>query len=255
MDLNIDGVVISETLYKEKDKLITILTGQYGKINVLARGVKNISSKNAAGVQLFCFSEFELIETKGRFVLKTANLHDGFFGIRSDMQKYFLACYLVDCTSHVATSNSDETGIYRLLLNTLYALSHKDENPDKIKAAFELRLMTECGFMPDFSACMNCSGEIDKNVRFSVTEGVVVCQDCLSKIKEVPFSFMIPFDVYLAMKYIAYSPLERYLLFKISDDSLLHLSLVCENYLLNQTERGYETLKIYKSLSKTFSNI
>ena len=66
---------------------------------------------------------------------------------------------------------------------------------------------------------------------------------------------MIPFDVYLAMKYIAYSPLERYLLFKISDDSLLDLSLVCENYLLNQTERGYETLKMYKSLNKTFSNI
>ena len=92
MDLTIDGVVISETLYKENDKLLTVLTGQYGKVSVLARGVKNISSKNSAGVQLFCYSEFELIESKGKFVLKTANLHDGFFGIRSDPTKYFLAC-------------------------------------------------------------------------------------------------------------------------------------------------------------------
>lgn len=248
MDLSIDGVIISETLYKENDKLLTVLTGQYGKISVLARGVKNISSKNAPGVQLFCYSELELIETKGRYVLKTANLHDGFFGIRSDPGKYFLACYLLECTAHVTTWDSNETGTFRLLLNTLYALSHRDENNDKIKAAFELRLMTECGFMPDFSSCASCFNEISQeNVRFSLREGTVVCAKCHESGQQIPYSILIPHNVYKAMEYIAISPLERFLLFKVPDDCLAILSQACENYLLMQTERSFETLRIYKS--------
>ena len=41
------------------------------------------------------------------------------------------------------------------------------------------------------------------------------------------------------------------LMFSASQDELKELSFVCENYLIHKTERTYETLKIYKSITNS----
>ncbi len=255
MEMSTLGVVIRETAYKENDKLITILSDTCGKITVLARGVKNISSKNAGAVQLFCYSEFELVENKGRYVLKTAISKDGFFGIRDDIEKYTLASYMLDVVSAVTTENADETGTYRLLLNTLYYLSNKNDNLDKIKAAFELRLMTESGFMPDLSSCSVCRNEeIKSSSRFLYNEAVVVCDSCIRD-EQISFSTLISNTTLSAMKYIISSSISRFLFFNIDDNATAELGFVCENYLLNQTERNFKTLGVYKSVHNDLSRL
>jgi len=92
LDITTDGLVIREVLINDNDKLLTILTSEYGKISVMAKGVKGIKSKNASAVQIFCYSTFELLKNGERYSLKTAQLKESFYEIRDNMLAFFAVC-------------------------------------------------------------------------------------------------------------------------------------------------------------------
>ena len=56
LGFSVDGIVIREQALNDNDKLLTVLTGEKGKMTVLARGIKAIGSKRSAGAHLFCYS-------------------------------------------------------------------------------------------------------------------------------------------------------------------------------------------------------
>jgi len=256
MDIGIDGVVIREVTINEGDKLLTVLTGSLGKITVKARGVKNIKSKNSPGTQIFCYSELELSERSGRYTLKTASVKDSFFGIRSDIGKYALACYFADIVSAVTTENNDEEQVLRLLLNALYALSNKEIFPLwHIKGAFELKLMVLSGFMPELFGCGMCGKDIteQQTVLFSFREGYAVCGDCEENVKKttgrsLPFCCQMTQPVLYAMRYVSQSEISKFLSFRLDEDTGAEFAFICENYLINQVERSFDTLRFYKSM-------
>ncbi len=253
MDYNTEGIVIRETLQGENDKLLTILTPEYGKISAYAKGVKKISSKNAPACQLFVFSEYELIRKFGKLTVKTAVSKEMFYDMRGDMARYSLACYFADILNHTCVENNNESEPLRLFLNCLFALSNKKEIPlSIIKAVFEMKLMCINGFMPDFDSCINCGSDNDilRNYIFSFEESGVLCEKCSTKsiADNIPFTCSVSSDVLSAIKYICASSQSKMLSFNLAEDQIRELSFVCENYLIHKTERTYETLKIYKSI-------
>ncbi len=257
-ELSVFGVVIRETLVKDSDKIITVLTGNLGKISVLAKGVKGIKSKNSAGVQLFCYSEFELIEKNGRYTLKTAVLKHGFFGVRTDILGFALASYILDITNAVTNEGADETETLRLLLNTLHVLSEKKDIPLwLIKGAYELKLMQVCGYMPVLEYCPICTCDLpeDEPCHFSLSEGCVICRECNKNAflsgHEVPNTVSVSYPVIQAMRFICESEVNRFLSFRLDTSLRSEFSLVAEKYLLYRIERGFETLKIYKNMVNT----
>ena len=54
----VKGIVIKEIQYKDNDKIITLLTDEFGKISCLAKGAKKNNSPLLAACQLFVYSEF-----------------------------------------------------------------------------------------------------------------------------------------------------------------------------------------------------
>lgn len=253
MDINCDGLVIRETLSGENNKLLTILTPKSGKVFALAKGVKKLSSKNASACQLFAFSEFELLEKDKRYIVKTASLKEMFFGMRQDISRYALACYFAEVINFAATQDNDETEMLRLMLNALYALSNKQETPLwLIKGAFELKLSSILGFMPDLSTCSYCSDTIQKGhgALFSFSEGCIICKSCAEKSKNerIPFTCSITNSTLSTMAYICNAPIEKFISFKYQNLDIAEFSFVCENYLIHKTERSYDTLRIYKSI-------
>jgi DNA repair protein RecO (recombination protein O) len=63
------ALVLFRTDYAESDRIATFLTKDYGKLRVIAKGVRKERAKLAAGVELFCISEIGFIT--GRSELAT----------------------------------------------------------------------------------------------------------------------------------------------------------------------------------------
>ena len=66
------GLVLRETLSKEADKILTVLTAEKGKLTVIARGARRKNSRIAAAAELYVYSEMTAYESHGYMMLTEA---------------------------------------------------------------------------------------------------------------------------------------------------------------------------------------
>ena len=243
MFIKTDGIVLREVEYRERDKILTVLTKDLGKITVKARGVRSQRSKLRAGCQILAFSEFTLTDYQGKYQVSEVSVKEMFTELREDIELLYLAAYFVQVTDVVAQEEDPVPELLQLLLNSLYAVGKLKKPQNLIKAAFELRLMCISGFLPDLRACAVC-GNPDPD-RFNISEGVLQCSGC-STIDGIRMP-LSP-GTLTAMRYIVLSDPKKLFSFQLSEESLRELSDITESYLSSRLERGFHTLDLYKSL-------
>lgn len=240
-----EGIVLRETEYKDSDKLLTVLTKDFGKITVRGRGIKSGRSKSKAAGQLLAFSEFSLYERQGKYTITETTVKEMFPELRKDIELLSLASYFAQVTETVAQENDPAPELLSLLLNSLYALSKLKKSQMLVKAVFELRLSCIIGFLPDLRGCGICGKENPD--RFNVSQGVLQCSSCRGEGLE---GIRLPLSegTLLAMRYIASCDGKKMFSFTLSGENLRELSQLTESYLTLRLERGFYTLDFYKSL-------
>ena len=253
------GLVLRTTDIREADRMITLYTKEAGILSALAVGARSYKSRKMAATSQFCYGKF-MIGKRGEFYrVIDADLQESFFGMRDSLEGLALASYLVDVLEDVAVSEPDET-LLRLTLNALYAVSEKIAPLWKIKAAFEIRLAAQIGFLPDVLACASC-GEKGGNFYFNIMDGSLQCYACRQKqieekreadpsLGEAYIVSMLSEGAKIALAYCIYAPLEKLYAFHISDEDARLFSRAAETYLLNHLERSFKTLDFYKSVER-----
>ena len=118
MEIKTKGVVLNRTFVGEKDAIIKILTEDSGVISASARGVKSMKSKLSAGCSLFSYSDFLLTESKGRYIVTSASLLEGFYGLSSNIERLSYATYAAELAVAISPDADDAAAIIPLLLNT-----------------------------------------------------------------------------------------------------------------------------------------
>ncbi len=251
------GLVVREYQVGENDKLLDIVTDEYGKLTVSAKGVKSLRNRNMASSQLFAYSTFTLRKRGKYYYISDSDSIELFFGLRTDIEKLALATYICDITDELAIEDIAEAELLKLTLNTLYALSEKKINVTQIKAAFEMRAASVAGFCPDLVACHGCGSYRPGEMYLDVMNGRLLCADCKPKYDAVAERhddgtarlYLGMNDAVLdAVRYIIFSPETRYLSFRLDGTELSGLAYVCENYLLNHIGHGYQSLDYFKAI-------
>lgn len=240
-----EGIVLRETDYKDKDKLLTVLTAEHGKITVKARGVKGTHSKSKAACQLLAFSEFTLYEQQGRYTATETVTKEIFPELRSDIELLSLASYFAQAADVIAQENDPSGEILSLLLNALYALAKLKKPQPLVKAVYELRMACISGFLPDLRSCALCGR--DTPDRFNISQGFLQCATCLN---EETQGIRMPMGTgtLQAMRYICACDPKKLFSFTVGEQSLRELGQITESYLCMRLERGFYTLDFYKSL-------
>ena len=132
----------------------------------------------------------------------------------------------------------------QLGLNSLYALSEGLGSCEKIKAAFELRLMTLEGYAPAEESCPVCGrGDIREPV-FLPEEGQTVCRACRKAGRSLPLTE----NALAAMRHILHAPAKKLLAFRLTEEEQSLLSAVAESWLLHCSDRNFPTLAYYRNL-------
>lgn len=188
---------MGRTFVGEKDAIIKILTENAGVISASAKGVKSMKSKLASGCSLFSYSDFLLTESKGRYIVTSAVLLEGFYGLSSNIERLSFATYAAEAAAAISPDPQDAKAIIPLLLNTFYLFSNSQKNLRLIKCVFELRLLCHLGYAPELDGCVTC-GDTEELCFFSASEGGVVCRSC----GNLPDTQIITQDTLTAMRYV-----------------------------------------------------
>ena len=245
MYMTVQGIVLRVTEYKERDALLTLLTGSQGKITVKARGLRRKNSPLVAPCQLLAFGEFTVFEYRGQYTINEAQSLELFTPLRRDLTKLSLGTYFAQVSEVLSQEDYPSPELLSLLLNCLYALSRLDLPEPMVKAVFELRAACLSGYTPDLFGCHICGSQTPD--RFDLSAGQLECLNCRSR-ESGGIRMPVTPAMLEAMRYICLCDPRKLFSFQLGRETLEQLGDLTEAYLTTQLERGFSTLDFYKSL-------
>ena len=241
------GLVLREKSYGENDKLLDILTDNAGLLTVSAKGVKKQNAKNASVSQSFCYATYCLSESKGRYILNSAEPIRTFYNVSLDIGKFALASYFAEMTLYVATQEQPNNEVLRLILNSLHFLSNGSRDELLLKAIFELRLMSEIGLIPNLIGCCECLKYSSPNMQFDLKGGRLFCEDCFGG-RDLRDVEILDTRLLHSVRYIALTDMQKLFSLHVPKEYLLPLSNITERYAEVQLGKHFSTLDFYKSM-------
>ncbi|MGB9911182.1 MAG: DNA repair protein RecO [Microgenomates group bacterium] len=138
------GIILKRKNYGEIDRILTIFTLNYGKIKVLAKGVRKITSKRAGNLETFNFCRFLIRKGKTFDILSEVEVLDNFSSWRKNINKVKLAYYFCELVDKFTPEGEKNEKIFNLLKNSLKLLEKNEE--EKLKKEFEEKILLFSGF-------------------------------------------------------------------------------------------------------------
>lgn len=246
----VKGLVLRSIRYGESDKLITILTEE-GIIFFKARGIRSITSKNAAGCAAFVYSEFILDQRGDKCYLRKALPLYSTIRAGASLQALALASYFAELSEDTARDAETGKAVLRLLMNALYLLSKEDRPEDLIKSVFEMRLLAVNGLMPHIEECAVCekSAEECDGLYFRLMDGDLICSDC--KTDEDEACIRVSRELLSLCRHSLESTEEKAYAVRIPEALQKEFSRFSQRFLIHQLERNYKTLDFYQEICRT----
>ena len=197
---NTTALVLKRRDHNEHDRLFCLYTKDYGKIDVLAKGTKKISSKLNPYMEPFYFIKVMIAKGKGFDKLANCNLIESYQNLRQDLFGFALINYLAEITDNLIMGQTQSGEKFDLLLETLNILdkeiSRETASADgstkltmTASAAKEkllllanlygLKLLSLLGYQPEIKRCLICHKGIllTKNI-FDFSHGGIICEEC-----------------------------------------------------------------------------
>lgn len=177
-----DAIVLRAVDYGESDRIFGLLTREYGKISIFAKGARN-SKKRYAGVDLFVSFSACLMPPRGQSGffqltnLQNLNLN---LNLRQDVMKFSQVSYMAECTWSFMGEQDAQRSFYEWFLQTLNYIQTKDfRKEDQVR--MDLEMLRWFGYLPSLSICFECQRTFDnERAFFAFSKGSLTCKDCHS---------------------------------------------------------------------------
>jgi DNA repair protein RecO (recombination protein O) len=173
-----EAVIIKRSNLGEADKILTIFTPNFGKLRVVARGVRKVTSRLAGHVELFTRSQMLLAKGRNLDIVTQSETIDAFRALHEDLSLIARASYAAEMLDKLTPDALEAYPAYRLMVEALQLMS-TDPDADRVLRWFELQLLGYLGYAPELTRCVECGNELAPVVNaFSPALGGVVCASC-----------------------------------------------------------------------------
>jgi len=173
-----EAVVIKRSDLGEADKILTIFTPHFGKLRVVAKGVRKVTSRLAGHVELFTRSQMLLAKARNLDIVTQSETMDAYRPLHDDLSRIAHASYAAELLDALTPDALENYPVYKLTAETLRLLS-EDADADRVLRWFELQLLGYMGYAPELGKCVECRNDLAPTVNgFSASLGGVVCASC-----------------------------------------------------------------------------
>lgn len=144
-----EGIVIKRSNLGEADKLITVFTKNHGKITLVAKGLRKLSSKRAGSMELFNQVRISAIKGKGELdTLAEVQTVNSFSSWRKHLGRVTLAYQLAEIVDKLTPDHHPHPEIYEILFLALSQISKLGADWEIQISNFKLQIVRELGFWP-----------------------------------------------------------------------------------------------------------
>lgn len=199
------SIILSRRDWRENDQLISFYTKDKGKMEVLARGVKKVLSKNSAYLEPFCFVEAEIISARDLARLGAVAPINIFKNIRNDLEKSLCASYVCNALDKLIEAGERDKNIFELLRSWLEFLNEEKCDPVFLLDVLMVKIFYYLGFditsHPEFINGSKIKKELENIIKNSWKE---ICDyNYLDQNKKILHKIIFKFAVYQSDKKLA----------------------------------------------------
>lgn len=145
MYLRTEGVILSRRNFGEADRIVTIFTRDYGKITVLAKGVRRPRSKKAGHLELGNWCKIFVAKGKNLDLLTEIELKMA-FGINEFSENKANKIYhFLEIVKNITPDGQRSQTTFVLLVNFLKHIT-SGEDFNLVSTTFKIKLLTGLGF-------------------------------------------------------------------------------------------------------------
>ncbi len=202
-----DAIILRRRNSGEADRLLTVFTPRYGKLQLMAKGARKITSRKAGHIELFMLTDMQVARSRSWDIISQAVTVESYRAIREDLDKTSQAYYLAELIDRFTEENDPNQPLFELLALTLARLSHVDD-PYITLLYFELHMLGLVGFQPQLHFCLTCEEAIEpvENNYFHIADGGVLCPRH-GQVR--PNAEIIPLPALKVLRFLQIEPWER----------------------------------------------
>jgi DNA repair protein RecO len=179
------GIVLRSQPFQERDRLVTFLSENHGRITGVAKGAIH-SRRYGGSLDLFACSSIRWKETQGELVrIEEANVRRDFLELRNKLENISAGGHFVDLCLRLTEDRHVAREIFLLLAHYLKLLEEHTATFEIVRS-FEIKLLERLGWAPVLEECVSCQkpffgDELPPEecfVTLAVERGGFLCHEC-----------------------------------------------------------------------------
>jgi DNA repair protein RecO (recombination protein O) len=176
-----NAIVLKNYALSESDKIVLFLTQKHGLIRGVAKGARRLNSRFGSGLEPLSVVQLSYYEKEQRELvsIQTVELKESFFEKASDFQLLSRFSYLISLLTEFLPPNDPDDVLFRMMRACLREVNLA--NLEKITLYFEVWILKQSGYLPNFSICGSCGIDLNASDNVFFTKGFeVICKNCES---------------------------------------------------------------------------
>lgn len=233
MYLNSEGIIFRQTKATGGRKMILLFTKKYGKISVGSSMGDKGKAKSSLALRPFTYGNYQIFQGKTYYNLDKADTIRSFYGIGEDLDKYMYASYVLELTEKLVPEELPQPAVFDLLIDFMGELETRKRKYETLVMAYEVKLLRILGMFPELPQCVSC-GRKDQLEFFSVSEGGMMCRECVEKLNTSGQDSLIyetKFGIVDILNYFAANPLKSFEKIALEDNVAGQLQMILKNYI------------------------
>ncbi len=168
----IEGFVLKKKILLDKDLFITIFTKEEGKITVVAKGARSLTSRRAAHLQSGNLIRAQLSTSRERMYLQSTDLISGFLQLRTEKFVDYIYIFLAVIDA-MLPEGQEEIEIYTILKRFFVKLS-KGEEPAMVLQQSLQKTLTFLGYVHKKHTLTELIGIAEENIGYKLPGHVII---------------------------------------------------------------------------------
>ncbi len=163
-----EGVVLARRNFGEADRILIVYSKIYGKIPLIAKGVRRPKSRKRGHIEVFNLIRFQAVSGRGLDIMTEAEVVEDFKEIRKSLKKISLAYYICEVIGKITHEREVHNDVYNLLLDGLYKLKVTKELK-KLRVSFLQILLTDLGYWPKGTALTDADEKLEEVIERQIS--------------------------------------------------------------------------------------
>jgi DNA repair protein RecO (recombination protein O) len=146
----LNAFILKRKNYHEADKIITVFSQEKGRVTLIAKGIRKISSRRAGTLELFNNAILQIAKSRGDIdIITEVSLNTSYSSFSQDFEKTNIAYQLTELVDKFTFENQENLELFELLQKAFDFIKKTQIDKNKVNAIstrFKIRILELLGF-------------------------------------------------------------------------------------------------------------